>query len=88
MTLRDSIGKDKTLHRTQYVYKALTEWYENKKQTMQNWIYTYSFGGPGKNRSKYIPNFFKLSSFKAMNVGENVLNPLPLITSPESFFQK
>ena len=51
-------------------------------------IFTYSFGGPGKNRSKYIPNFFKVSSFIAMSVGENVVNPVPLITSPESFFQK
>jgi len=50
--------------------------------------FTYSFGGPGKNRSKYIPNFFKFSSFIAMSVGENVFNPVPLINSPESFFQK
>ena len=41
-----------------------------------------------KNRSKYIPNFFKPSSLNAMSVGEKVLKPVPAIISPESFCQK
>ena len=59
---------------------------ENQSACCGN-LCTYSFGGPGINLSKYIPNFLKLSSFSAMNEGENVLNPVPLMASPESFFQ-